>query len=166
MSPMGRGPSDRRTIEELASQLLADVGIPQPWDPEEFARRLSAKFGKPVRLLPLSAEAERQDLLDAGITGTILESDQLITIAYADDGSEMHQLNVVAHELGHRLLGHVAKGHVMCRSDFGSANERQAEQFARAVVFGARRGDPLQWSPHTDDHPGVRRLGGALADGF
>lgn len=160
------GPSGRGAIDALAAELFADVGIPQPWDPDEFARRLTVKFGKTVHLVPLSAEVERQDVLDSGITGTIMEGDHLITIAYATEGGPNHQLNIIAHELGHRALGHVKKGVVMCRSEYGSAMELQAEQFARAVVFAACRGATLQWAPHTDDHPAVRRLGGALADGF
>lgn len=159
------GPSDRRAIEALALEWLADVGVPlRPFDSDEFAQRLTIKFGKPVRLVPISAEVDRQDLLAAGITGTIIESDQSITIAYADDGSEMHKIDVIFHELGHKILGHLTRDHQMCRSDFGSANEQDAERFARAALLVFRRNDTLQMAPHADDHPGVRRLGGALAD--
>lgn len=165
-----RRPRDRREIEALAEKWLADITISEPFDPDELAKVLTTMLGKSVRLLPITqlrsmvADVDVQDLLDSGITGAIIESDNLLTIAYADDGSEMHQLNVIFHEVGHQLLEHRTEGRVMCRSDFGPACEQEAERFGRHVVLGLTRHDPVQWAPHADDHPGVRRLGGALAD--
>jgi len=160
----GHAAIDRRTAEALASELLADVAIPQPWDRDELARRLTTRFGKPIRILPLSEKVELQELLVAGISGTIIASASSITIYFDDSGSEIHQQNIIFHELGHYLLGDVTEDQIMCRTDFGEVRETNAELFARTMVLEVRRHDTLQRAPHTDDHPGVQRLGGALAD--
>lgn len=155
---------DRQVIEARAAELLGEIGIPQPWDRDELARRLTAKFGKLWRILPSSASVEAQKLVDAGVTGVIIETESSVTIFYADTGSELHQMNIILHELAHWFFGDVTKDRVLCRTDFVSPVETRAELFARTVLHRQRGRDTLHLAPHKDDHPGVVRLGEALAD--
>ncbi|WP_143022976.1 ImmA/IrrE family metallo-endopeptidase [Lentzea jiangxiensis] len=157
-------PLDRRVIEKRAADFAAHVPVPVPWNLDEYARLLTAEFGKPVRFRPLSEEVAPQDLSETDFSGALIESEHSITIYFDDSGGLSHQQDVILHEVGHRVLGHVTQDDVLCRSTFASPRESEAEQFARALLYRFRGGDTLQLAPHVDDPHGVRSLGGALAD--
>lgn len=158
------GMLDRRTIEKWAGEFAARVSMPTPWDLEEFARLLTAEFGKLVRFRSLSEEVAPQDLPDTDFSGALIESEHSITIYYDNSGGLSHQQDVILHEIAHRVLGHVTLDHVLCRSTFASPRESEAERFARELLHRFRGADTLQLAPHADDPHGVRSLGGALAD--
>ena len=155
---------DRRAIEKRVAEFAARVPIPVPWNLDEFAYRLAEEFGKPVRFRPLSEEVAPQDLSETDFSGALIESEHSITIYYDNSGGLSHQQDVILHEVGHRVLGHVTQDHVLCRSTFASPREGEAERFARALLHRFRGRDTLQLAPHVDDPHGVRSLGGALAD--
>lgn len=150
-------------MSDLAARFEAlsrAVPIPYPWDPDEYVQRVASYRGRSITLCPIDAGA----LSGAGCgTGSGLwiarEDDDVIMF-----GAETawHADHIIAHELGHMLLGHgtASSGadtgaadiplHVLMpslsldsihsvlrRQDYGSERERDAETFADMLLVEA-----------------------------
>lgn len=157
-------PLDRRALRRRAAEFSKRVPIPVPWDADGYAGLLAVEFGKPVRFRPLSEVVAPHDLPETNFSGALIESEHSITIFFDNRSGLTHQQDIILHEVGHRVLGHVVHDQVLCRSTFASPRENEAELFARELLHRARGRDTLQLAPHVDDPDGVRSLGGALAD--
>ncbi|MFC4105650.1 M48 family metalloprotease [Micromonospora zhanjiangensis] len=83
-------------LEELRAQGL---DLPRPFDARELCRRVGAAVGQPISLvavpMPSGAPYGLTFFTDAGHI-----------VAYERRTSRVHQDHIVAHELGHVLLGH------------------------------------------------------------
>ncbi|MEV0297655.1 hypothetical protein [Nocardia sp. NPDC050710] len=150
-------------MEDLAArfeELGRLVPIPYPWDITEYIARVAEYRGRPITLCPIDVGA----LLGNGCgTGSGLwiarEGDDVIM--YGAD-TEWHADHIIAHEIGHMLLGHGATASgpggaaadlplrelmpslsletirsALRREDYGSDREHAAETFADLLLVEA-----------------------------
>ncbi len=85
-----------RRLAELGSQLE----IPCPFDAAELAHRVGTLLGHRIDLIALP-------MTNGAPYGVTLFTDDAHVIAYEDRTSQIHQDHIIAHELGHVLLGHL-----------------------------------------------------------
>ncbi|MBN1173106.1 MAG: ImmA/IrrE family metallo-endopeptidase [Micromonosporaceae bacterium] len=91
-------------IRHRCLRRLADLGdqveIPRPFDATELSRQVSSLLGHDIALvaLPMATGAPY---------GVTLFTDDAHVIAYERHTSRVHQDHIIAHELGHVLLGHL-----------------------------------------------------------
>ncbi|WP_254189433.1 hypothetical protein [Nocardia noduli] len=145
-------------------ELSRDVSIPRPWKLSSYIDAVAEFRGRPITLHPV----DTVDLAGAGCgtgSGLWIAKQDSDVIVYGADTTEWHAEHIVAHELGHMLLGHGpdrADGatadhtlaavtellpsispesirHVLGRTDYGSSRERDAETFADLVMLQALR---------------------------
>ncbi|WP_280404860.1 hypothetical protein [Nocardia brasiliensis] len=150
-------------MTELATrftELSRLVPIPYPWDTQEYVARVAEYRGRPITLCPI----EPGSLSGTGCgTGSGLwiarEHDDVIMYGAETD---WHADHIIAHELGHMLLEHVAAADepagapddlplstlmpslsaaairsVLRRQDYSTDRERDAETFADMVMVEA-----------------------------
>jgi hypothetical protein len=132
--------------------------IPVPWDRDIFIRNLAELRGRPIRLVPTD-------------TATLADSPCGLWLARDNDDLILHEIGttdyhidqIVGHEIGHMLLGHLrspafgadrAREQDLCRqvlpdidprtvravlgrTNGGSAQERDAEMFASLLMIAA-----------------------------
>ncbi|WP_280200768.1 hypothetical protein [Nocardia cyriacigeorgica] len=145
------------------------VPVPWPWDPNEYVTRVAEYRQRPITVCPIDANA----LSGAGCgTGSGLwiarEHDDIIMVGTE---TEWHAGHIIAHEIGHMLLGHGSSTpepdgdvlplqtlmplldpasirSVLWRRDYGTAREQAAESFAGLVMVEAtlprRRPSPFR----------------------
>ncbi|WP_280370780.1 hypothetical protein [Nocardia wallacei] len=134
------------------------VPVPWPWDPHEYVAQVAEYRQRLITVCPIDSNA----LSGTGCgTGSGLwiarEHDDIIMIGAA---TEWHADHILAHEIGHMLLGHGSSTpvgpaddlplralmpdldpasirHVLRRQDYGTARERDAETFAGLVMVEA-----------------------------
>ncbi|MFC9999634.1 hypothetical protein [Nocardia sp. NPDC127526] len=146
-------------FEELAKL----VPIPYPWDTREYIARVAEFRGRPIVLCPIDPDA---------LSGTGCGTGSGLWIARAEDDvimfgaeTELHADHIIAHEVGHMLLGHDtspadpdkpadqgedlplatlmpslsldAIRSVLRRRDYGTDREIEAETFADMVMVAA-----------------------------
>ncbi|MEZ0351034.1 hypothetical protein [Mycobacterium sp. pR1184] len=141
-------------LEALARRMP----IPVPWDRHEFVDNVARMRGRPIRLIPTPTPA-----LAGNPCGLWLKRDTDDIIVHDVGTSEYHMDQIVCHEIGHMVLGH-DQAHVggplgsdpshMCatllpdldpaavravlgRTDYASAQERDAETFASILIIAA-----------------------------
>ncbi|AXK89976.1 hypothetical protein DXT66_29745 (plasmid) [Nocardia farcinica] len=141
------------------TELSKLVPIPYPWDTREYIARVAAYRGRPIDLVPIAPGALSGTGCGTG-SGLWLELDDSDVIMYGAD-TEWHADHIIAHEIGHMLLGHGstegepdpvddlplnelmpslspdAIRNVLRRQDYDSARERDAETFADMVMVEA-----------------------------
>ncbi|GLZ36979.1 hypothetical protein Acsp05_06040 [Actinokineospora sp. NBRC 105648] len=83
--------------------VLAEVGVPRPWDLAEFCDRVAAHRGRPIHLVPTRLPAGAPD-------GAWLAGPTVDVIVYDADSPALRAEHIVCHELGHMLLGHTGTG--------------------------------------------------------
>jgi hypothetical protein len=133
--------------EQRAIELLAQIGLPEPFDIVEFCDRVAALRGRPVRLVPEPAGAMGEAVgLFIGLPGR----DE---IHYIADTSRYHQQAIILHEVGHVLADddgadvhpfplELLSGdwdpevieRLRGRRRYDDEQEREAEGFATAVL--------------------------------
>jgi hypothetical protein len=91
-------------IRHLCLRRLAELGthleIPHPFDATELTRQVSALLGHRIDLLALP-------MATGAPYGITLFTRDTQIIAYEERTSRLHQDHIIAHELGHLLLGHL-----------------------------------------------------------
>ncbi|WP_143466999.1 ImmA/IrrE family metallo-endopeptidase [Lentzea kentuckyensis] len=133
------------------SRLARGLVLPSPFDIVELCARVSRRRRRRIVLAPMPLSA-------LGPCGLWLAGEQADIICYEQDTSELHQEHIILHELGHILHDHqgaetlnallpdlsgatlrimLARQH----DAFSAKAEREAEQFAYAVLARASRGD-------------------------
>ena len=73
--------------------------VPRPFDRVELTRRVGQWLGQDITLVPIRMPS-------GAPSGITLFTDTGRVIAYAEDTSSVHQDHIIAHEIGHILLGH------------------------------------------------------------
>lgn len=151
-------------MEDLAArfeELSRLVPIPYPWDTMEYVARVAEYRARPITLCPIDVNA----LSDTGCgtgSGLWIAREHDDVIMYGAD-TEWHADHIIAHEIGHMLLGHGASASgsggsdaaelplrelmpslsletirsVLRRQDYGSERERAAETFADLLLVEA-----------------------------
>lgn len=141
---MGVTAAMRRRCQRAINQLglAPDPSIP------ELLRATSTLVGMRIELAELPAEA-------VGVTGLLVVIDDVIYIFRAADLVPVHARHVVAHEVGHLLLGH---GECRPGAGAGSAGahaEDEAEVFAAMLMTDVAQPDVHEIG---DREPAVGRL--------
>ncbi|MBH0775759.1 zinc metalloprotease [Nocardia bovistercoris] len=148
-------------------ELSRDLPVPHPWNLRAYLDAVAEFRGRAITLQPVDTSA----LAGAGCgtgSGLWIAKQDSDVIVYGADATEWHAEHIVAHELGHMLLGHgpdptaddaptraasaldvvsellpsispESIRHVLGRTDYGSARERDAETFADLVMLQAVR---------------------------
>ncbi|MEU1550320.1 hypothetical protein [Nocardia sp. NPDC005745] len=150
-------------MEDLAArfeELGRLVPIPDPWDMTEYIARVAAYRERPITLCPIDVGALSGNGCGTG-SGLWIAREGDDVIMYGAD-TEWHADHIIAHEVGHMLLGHggTASGpgagaadlplrelmpslsletirSVLRRQDYGSERERAAETFADLLLVEA-----------------------------
>ncbi|WP_040781909.1 hypothetical protein [Nocardia pneumoniae] len=150
-------------MEDLAprfEELSRLVPIPYPWDTTEYVARVAEYRGRPITMCPIDVGALSGTGCGTGSGLWIAREDDDVIMYGAD--TEWHADHIIAHELGHMLLGHgeTASGPgdgaddlslrelmpslsletirgVLRRQDYDSECERAAETFADLLLVEA-----------------------------
>lgn len=143
------------TPDELVA-LARRMPIPVPWDRHQFVDSVARMRGRPIRLVPTPTST-----LAGNPCGLWLKRDTHDIIVHDIGTSEYHMDQIVCHEIGHMVLGHdqphisesVGSSHsqmcatllpdldpaavraVLGRTDYASAQERDAETFASILML-------------------------------
>ena len=146
--------------ERRAAELIEQLTLPEPFDLDEFCRRIAAHRG---RALQLVAEPAGSMVEAVGLLVGLADRDE---IHYVVDTSRYHQQAIVLHEIGHLLADHDGRHsfplsllagdwdpsvvqRLRGRHRYDDDEECEAEGFATAVLDhvdlqtrrgGARRG--------------------------
>lgn len=134
----------RSRCQQRVDDLLSHIGLPHPWDINQFLDRLERHRGRDIDLCAI-----------AWIVGSSCGAWQQHTdhdvIAYAENTSSFHQDHIILHEIGHMIsrhrgrcalshnqaqriapdLGPAALAHLLDRS--GAAEEYEAETIAALI---------------------------------
>ncbi|MGN2636219.1 hypothetical protein ACTD5D_08505 [Nocardia takedensis] len=147
-------------------ELSREVPLPQPWDLTAYLAAVADYRDRPITLHPVDTAVLVGTGCGTGSGLWIAKKDSDV-IVYGADATEWHAEHIVAHELGHMLLGHgpapdrdadlpnaetlaavtellpsiapESIRHVLGRTDYGSMRERDAETFADMVMLQAMR---------------------------
>jgi hypothetical protein len=96
-----RGAVEYRRLRRRINKLLAEVGIPEPWDIREFVQRVAAYRGRPIELLAGEFPPHGPDAM-------WVPTENVDVILYDSTLREgdLHWEQVLAHEVAHILLCH------------------------------------------------------------
>lgn len=150
-------------MEDLAArfeELGRLVPIPHPWDITEYIARVAEYRRRPITLCQIGIGALLGNGCGTGSGLWIAREDDDVIMYGAD--TEWHADHIIAHEIGHMLLGHggTASGpggaaadlplrelmpsltletirSVLRRQDYGSEREHAAESFADLLLVEA-----------------------------
>lgn len=98
----------RARCQQRVDELFRRVGVPQPWDVNEFVDRLERHRGRPIDLCPILWTA-------GGSSGAWRQRADHDVIAYAANTSGFHQDHIILHEIGHMISQH--RGHCVLSED-------------------------------------------------
>lgn len=148
-----------RALRRRCERILADLQAPDWHGIRELCDLIGRRQGKPIRLL---AEA-----LPSSIhCGLVVRTRSFDAIFYEKDTSVFHQKQIIGHELGHILCGHLGAAvwdgdvsrllmpnldpalvrSVLGRSNFTTREEQEAEMIASLILrrsMAAPRHTPL-----------------------
>ncbi|UGT68805.1 hypothetical protein LTT66_00770 [Nocardia gipuzkoensis] len=155
--------NEEGVMEDLAArfdELGRLVPIPHPWDVTEYLERVAEYRGRPITLCPIDVGALSGNGCGTGSGLWIAREDDDVIMYGAD--TEWHADHIIAHEIGHMLLGHGGSASgpeaaaadlplrelmpslsletihsVLRRQDYGSERERAAETFADLLLVEA-----------------------------
>ncbi|ORB73293.1 hypothetical protein [Mycobacterium scrofulaceum] len=143
------------TPDDELEALVRRMPIPVPWDRHQFVDNVARMRRRPIRLIPTPTP------LAGSPCGLWLKRDTDDIIVHDIGTSEYHMDQIVCHEIGHMVLGHdqsytsgpLGSSHlcatllpdldpaavraVLGRTDYASAQERDAETFASMLVIAA-----------------------------
>lgn len=142
----------RARCQRRVDDLITQIGIPQPWDINDFLDRLERHRGRDIDLCAIS-----WTLGDS--TGAWKKYSDHDVIAYAQNTSSTHQDHIILHEIGHMISEHrgrcvlseddaqriapdltpTAFAHLLDRSA-GKAEEHEAEIIATMILTRTRQG--------------------------
>lgn len=161
-----------RVLRNRIGGLLQEIGVPRPWDVDEFCQRVAHHRGTPLRLVPIELPPGAPD-------GVWLAGRDWDMIIYDAHTSALRAEHIICHELGHMLLEHqgveladltpdldpAVLTRMLARSGYDDAREREAELAAALIWELAGRATPRR--PRTRaaaDAEIVDRLADLLAD--
>ena len=140
-------------------RIVAEMGIPVPWNRDQLVAGVAARRGRPIHLVPVS-----HSLVQGGHSGLWLARAEDDVILYAAGTSDVHATHIICHELAHMELGHdrdtvgdtsvdstvlsvtapsvdsarVVK--MLGRSNYSNDQEYEAELLATLIMAGRRAG--------------------------
>ncbi|MFY1702757.1 MULTISPECIES: hypothetical protein [Micromonospora] len=138
-------------LRKHCERVLADLGVPEPFDIHQLCRLLGERRGRPLRLVPISLPVHT-------VCGMWVPTGGFDAIFYEQDTSPLHQLLIIGHELGHLLAGHRASAvldpaasrlllpdldpqlvrRFLGRSNYDADEEREAEMIGSLLLRRAR----------------------------
>lgn len=126
-----------RRCGDLAREIDQAIGVPSPFDLEEFIDRLAQHRGRPIELLPCTG-----DDLPAGVCGLWLVYSDRDVIGYPLAASRPHRDHIIMHEVGHITAGHAgststagpADGHSITESALLALMPDLDPEMVRAVL--------------------------------
>lgn len=159
----------RWRVRRRCAAVLRDLALPDSFDVPGLCAELSARRGRPIKLLPLP------DLFD--VCGLWIATDTADLIAYERNTTVPHQNHIVLHEIAHMLCDHYPVDlspaeqaalllpsldpdmirRVLGRTCYSSVEEQEAEFLASLL------GQHLR--PERHDDSVVGRLRSALENG-
>lgn len=136
----------RSGLRDRCEQLLSGLDIPDIFDVRTFARSLGDSRGRRLVLRPT------QNL--HGPCGLWIALDSTDVVFYETTTSPLHQTQIILHELGHLIAGHLSDRtldeqllhalmpslnpamvrRVLSRSGYSHAQEREAEMLATLIL--------------------------------
>ncbi|WP_194815179.1 hypothetical protein [Nocardia sp. XZ_19_385] len=150
-------------LDDRFREVSRDVPIPHPWNLHIYLDAVAEYRGREITLHPVDTAVLAGSGCGTGSGLWIAKRDSDV-IVYGADTTQWHAEHIIAHELGHMLLGHGPESaepeaphsiaaisellpsisaesitHVLGRTDYGTARERDAESFADLVMLEALR---------------------------
>lgn len=89
----------RRRCERRVDALVAEIGLPAPWDMNEFLDRLERHRGRDIDLCAVSWTS-------GDSSGAWHANPDHDVIAYASNTATVHQDHIILHEIGHLISAH------------------------------------------------------------
>ena len=126
----------RRRYQDIVST----VGVPVPFNLDEFCIRVAAFRGRELRLHPMNVGQI------PGLCGLYIELDHTDHVCFPADTSPIHQQHIIVHELTHLLCGHRASEPTALLPDavltelFPSLDR----EFVRSVLGRSRYASPVE----------------------
>jgi hypothetical protein len=90
----------RSRLRRRYHDILDTVGVPAPFDLDDFCSRVAAFRGRDLKLHPMNVASV------PGLCGLYIELDATDHVFFPADTSPMHRQHIVVHELAHLLCGH------------------------------------------------------------
>ena len=135
----------RRRLRRRCLELARDLPLPAPFDVHELCRRVAARRGRPMLLVPVAGLT--------GVCGLWIATGATDLICYERDTTRPHQDHIILHELSHVLCDHLPvdladSTHaqalfpdldpamvraVLGRAGYSSEQEREAETLASVI---------------------------------
>jgi hypothetical protein len=92
----------RSRLRRKYETIIDTVGVPVPFELDEFCARVAEFRGRELHLHPMRLGA------NSGLCGLYIELADADHVCFPADTSPMHQQHIVVHELAHLLCGHQA----------------------------------------------------------
>ncbi|KAA2253902.1 hypothetical protein F0L68_32035 [Solihabitans fulvus] len=163
---------DRRDKQlwQRCQRIVGDLPLPVPFDPKALVATLALRRGRPIELVPVTAQAYTP-------CGMLATTDRAEYILYPTNTTALHQQHILLHEVGHLLCGHAGTTtldapvskillphlspelvrRVLGRTVYDVEQEREAEVIASLISQRATREAPPAASAEAAD--GLARLG-------
>jgi hypothetical protein len=165
-----------RVLRRRCRRLLRELDIRPPLDVSELCRRLAAKRGRPIRLVPYPIEIP-------GPFGLWFGTESVDYILYQKETTRPHQDHIILHEIGHIIADHpsdetdddawdnvlpdppptgLRRG--LRRTCYDSEHEREAELIATIILEWASVLNHVHgfYQPH--NNPALDRMDASLAN--
>jgi hypothetical protein len=154
-----------RYVRAGCSRVIREIGIPVPFDLDEFCRRLERNRRRPIRLVAVPAMPEH-------VSGLWIGTRDGDYVCHPQSVTPLYRAHIVLHEVAHMLLGHGSDGEgrrcttdllvpklssrlvrlVLGRTGYNTAEEHDAEVMASLLLERATRSDTSR-RRHQDDNP-------------
>ena len=92
---------DDRELRRYCAEVVSRVDIPRPFHVNDLCDRLEQERGRTISLVPMSLPVRQGS--PCGVWVATAEVDYIL---FEKATSRTHQEHIVAHEIGHLLLGH------------------------------------------------------------
>lgn len=139
-------------LRKRCERIVAQLGMPKPFDIHQLCRVLGERRGRPIHLVPISLPVPT-------VCGMCVPTGDFDAIFYEQHTSPLHQLLIIGHEVGHLVAGHratvVADPNAsrlllpdldprlvrtfLGRTNYAAAEEREAEIIGSLLLRRMRR---------------------------
>ncbi|MEO7193944.1 MAG: hypothetical protein ABIZ05_03850 [Pseudonocardiaceae bacterium] len=155
----------RARAQQRVDDILQHIGVPYPWDINQFLDLLERHRGRDIDLCAISWTA-------GDSCGAWQQRGDHDVIAYAENTSGVHQDHIILHEIGHMISRHrgrcvlseaeaqriapdlapAAFAHLLDRAT-SEAEEHEAEMIASLIHHRVYARPPLATDAHADSSP-------------
>lgn len=98
MAVVGRG-RDAAELWERCRRTVEELELPDPFDIEAFIASLARERGRPIDLMPVTAQPNLP-------CGLVVTTDRADWIVYRADTTAVHRQHILLHEAAHLVCGH------------------------------------------------------------